>query len=118
MGYSHLTINSIIQKDCDRAGGEIQMKFKIASFTLLVSLVLTACGGDSSNQGNASEEVNTQDIKELVQDYSIGNIKDHSASITSKELIVTDSDESEQTYDLPKDEFFVSIAPYENETHP
>lgn len=64
------------------------------------------------------EEAETADIKELVHDYSIGKIENQSASITSKELIVIDQDGSQQNYDLPKDEFFVSIAPYINETHP
>src|SRR5699024_5715029 len=41
-----------------------------------------------------------------------------SASITSKELIVTEKDDSESVYPLPENEFFVSIAPFINETHP
>src|SRR5699024_9754641 len=41
-----------------------------------------------------------------------------SASITSEELIVTDAKDKETTYDLPEDEFFVSIAPFVQETHP
>lgn len=114
--YSPLLINSIIQKDQECAGGELQVKLKIMTLTLLASLVLTACSSDSTNDGNRSKE--TQNIKDLVQEYSLGNIKDQTASITSSHLIVIDSDESEQTYELPKDEFFVSIAPYENETHP
>lgn len=59
-----------------------------------------------------------QDIKQLVHDYSVGNIKDQSASITSKELIVSEGNVKKLTYDLPKDEFFLSIAPFKEETHP
>ncbi|QVY61999.1 CueP family metal-binding protein [Cytobacillus gottheilii] len=60
----------------------------------------------------------TIDIKELVKDYSTSDMGEDSASITSHDLIVAKSDGSEHSYELPKDEFFVSIAPYINETHP
>ncbi|SOC11564.1 hypothetical protein SAMN05880501_106213 [Ureibacillus xyleni] len=88
------------------------MKNKFVTITLFASVVLAACSGSSEEQ-NAS-----QDIKTLVNDYSIGNLKAESASITSKELIVTNAEGKESTYALPEDEFFVSIAPYINETHP
>nr|WP_153738167.1 CueP family metal-binding protein [Aquibacillus halophilus] len=62
--------------------------------------------------------VDSRNIKQLVSDYSLGSIENQSASITSQELIVTDTDDSESIYDLPEDEFFVSIAPYVDKTHP
>lgn len=74
-------------------------------------IILAAC-----NNGVANEEV--QDIKGMVRDYSNGSYNDVSAIITSNELIVTDSENNKTTYDLPKDEFFVSIAPFVNTTHP
>src|SRR5690625_7043516 len=80
---------------------------------LLASVLLVAC-----NNEIISEEGSTEDIKELVHEYSIGDIKNETASITSEELIITNNDESETVYPLPEDEFFVSIAPYINETHP
>ncbi|MFD1851524.1 CueP family metal-binding protein [Oceanobacillus bengalensis] len=70
------------------------------------------------NTSNAPEVVEATDIKERVQDYSEGNSTSESASITSEQLIVTDSDENETTYELPEEEFFVSIAPFEETTHP
>lgn|SRR5690625_1594838 len=82
-------------------------------FMLLASVLLVACSNDG-----ISEEGSTEDIKGLVHEYSVGDIKDETASITSEELIVTNSDESETVYPLPNDEFFVSIAPFINETHP
>lgn len=95
------------------------MKFKILAVSLLASIVLAACGGgESANEGNATKENETPNIKELVNDYSVGNIEDQTASITSQELIVTDSNGKETAYNLPEEEFFVSIAPYVNETHP
>lgn len=80
---------------------------------LLTSVLLVACSDDS-----ISKEGYTEDIRGLVHEYSVGDIKDETASITSEELIVTNSDESETFYPLPEDEFFVSIAPFINETHP
>lgn len=90
------------------------MKLKITMLTLLVAIVLVAC---SSNEKNLTKENETQNIKELVHEYSIGNIKNQSASITSRQLVVTDK-KNKLVYDLPGDEFFVSIAPYIDQTHP
>lgn len=83
-------------------------------FMLLAAvLFVVACSNES-----IPEEGSTEDVKELVHEYSVGDIKDETASITSEELIVTNSDEKETIYSLPEDEFFVSIAPFINETHP
>ena len=70
------------------------------------------------NETNDSQKTNPVDVKQLVQEYSGNKTKSESASITSKELIVTDNSGRETTYSLPQDEFFVSIAPYINQTHP
>lgn len=88
------------------------MKIKLSIMLALVSVLFVAC----SNGDEASNATET-DIKDLVHDYSVGNIAAASASITSSELIVTDENQKETTYDLPEDEFFVSIAPFLNETH-
>lgn len=79
---------------------------------LLLIFVLAAC---SSNDSTNDKEI--KDIKEMVHDYSVGSFEDVSASITSHELIVTDSNKKETKYELPSDEFFVSIAPFVTETH-
>lgn len=63
-------------------------------------------------------ENEAQSMEELVHDYSVGNISAPNASITSHQLIVTEEDDNESTYELPEDEFFVSIAPYIEDTHP
>ncbi|CAM3908005.1 hypothetical protein D1970_11190 [Mesobacillus zeae] len=94
------------------------MKLRGLAVTLLTAVTLAACGGGSTNEDNASKDHDTKNVKELVQDYSSGNKKAESASITSEQLLVKDSDGNKHEYDLPKDEFFVSIAPYVNETHP
>ncbi len=91
------------------------MKIKLVLAASLISMALAGCGQADSKDDAASE---TEDIKALVKDYSVGNIKTGSASITSEQLIVKESDAEELSYDLPEEEFFVSIAPYANETHP
>ncbi|MGP4072739.1 CueP family metal-binding protein [Piscibacillus sp. B03] len=88
------------------------MKLKLLLTTFLISVVLVGCGQD--------EEATTgdMDVKEVVNDYSTDEITEGSASITAEELIIQDENGQEKTYDLPKDEFFVSIAPFVNQTHP
>jgi len=89
------------------------VKFKLSMIMLLASITLVACTNE-----NISEEDYTEDIKELVHEYSVGDITDETASITSEELIITDSNERKVVIPLPEDEFFVSVAPFINETHP
>ena len=89
------------------------MKNGILAVVGLLSISLLI-GCNSEEQSN--NEV--QDIREMVQEYSASSNEGVSASITSNDLIVKDEDDKEKTYDLPEEEFFVSIAPYVNETHP
>lgn len=67
---------------------------------------------------NNSDITEAEDIRKLVNDYSLGKIEGHAASIDSHQLKVTKSDESQVIYDYSKEDFFVSIAPYEFQTHP
>jgi ABC-type Fe3+-hydroxamate transport system substrate-binding protein len=94
------------------------MKIKLFTALLLASSLLTACGEDSPDQTTSVKETQPSDVKEMVRDLSARELKAEGASITSKQLIVTDKAGKETTYELPADEFFVSIAPYNNETHP
>lgn len=94
------------------------MKRKVFAVTGLVAFALGAYLFVVSDEGNEPKEREVQNIKQLVHDYSVGNMEDQSASITSQQLIVTDSKKNELTYNLPKDDFFVSIAPYVEKTHP
>lgn len=73
-------------------------------------LILGACSNNDTKT--------TVDIKQLVNEYSVGSFEEVSASITSHELIVTEEDEEVTSYELPEEEFFVSIAPYVEKTHP
>lgn len=91
------------------------LKLKILGIAFLAAGLLTACNG---GEQSAEPEKQQQDIKELVSDYSTGEIKGHNASITSHELTIADSEGDKQVYDISEEDFFVSIAPYENQTHP
>lgn len=90
------------------------MRFKVVFLSLFAVMLLAACGSDDS----AKETEEPTDIKEIVNDYSVGTFENETASITSTELIVTDENDEEKVYPLPEDEFFVSIAPFVDETHP
>lgn len=94
------------------------MRLKIIAVILLIPIFLVACNGTSTEEETRPKDNEAMDIKELVQHYSEGNITDESAYITSTQLIIIESDDNEIVYDLPEDEFFVSIAPFINETHP
>ncbi|MEF2965735.1 CueP family metal-binding protein [Paenibacillus sp. M1] len=79
-----------------------------------VGTYFIAGGGEETKP----QSENAQNIKQLVQDYSAGSVAAQSASITSEQLIVKDGNSKTLTYDLPQDEFFLSIAPYIENTHP
>lgn len=89
------------------------MKVKMIAVLVLVMVIFVGC-----SNGDGNNEMGTAEIKEMVQDYTVGNLEAASASITSSELIVTDENQAQTTYELPEDEFFVSIAPFITETHP
>lgn len=85
---------------------------------LTVGVLLLAACHESAGQSESSAEQNGEDIVQLVHEYSTGDFEDVSASITSNELIVTNADGEEKIYELPENQFFLSIAPYIDETHP
>ncbi|MGZ9585786.1 CueP family metal-binding protein [Paenibacillus marinisediminis] len=94
------------------------MKKLIIGVTGVVVVALGAYLFTASVGQEGTSKVASSDIKQMVQDFSSGNSTAKTASITSKELKVVQQDPKETTYALPDDEFFVSIAPYVNETHP
>lgn len=85
------------------------MKMKMIVFLIFASILFVGCSNENSE---------ATDIKKLVDDYTVGNIKAESASITSSELLIKDENQKEIIHDLPEDEFFVSVAPFINQTHP
>ncbi|ASK62245.1 hypothetical protein CFK37_08765 [Virgibacillus phasianinus] len=93
------------------------MKLKVIFVLFFLSLVLVACS-NSADKGNTSETEHAENIKKLVHGYSTGKLEAKSASITPQELTVVDANENEKVYKLTGEKFFVSIAPYVNQTHP
>jgi hypothetical protein len=83
-----------------------------------MSAFLVGCGQEGSKDETSLNEKEVENVRKLVSDYSSTKPTNESASITSQELIVKKSDGNELAYDLSKEDFFVSIAPYVNETHP
>ncbi|MFD1776094.1 CueP family metal-binding protein [Paenibacillus rhizophilus] len=94
------------------------MRRKILITAALIAVVLGTyvIAGGAKTKETANQTVPS--IKQLVNDYSSGNLDAKSASITSHELTVTADNNDKSTYSLPDNEFFVSIAPYVNKTHP
>lgn len=88
----------------------------LAAVTASASLLLSGCADEKQDKGGTAQSA--VEIKQMVNDFSTDKLSAESASITSHQLIVSNSNQSQKTYDLPKDEFFVSIAPYINGTHP
>lgn len=101
------------------------MKLKVFVLSMLVAMTLAGCNeasNEASNEtssgaGASSSENENIDIKELVYNLSMRNITDQSAVILQDQLIV-EEDGTETIYDLTEEDFFVSIAPYINTTHP
>lgn len=91
---------------------------RLKTIAIVVFAMAFFVGCSSNNENNEAKNINTTDMKELVHGYTVGTLEAASASITSAELIVTDENQTETTYELPDDEFFVSIAPFMKDTHP
>lgn len=84
-------------------------KIKALIPILLVSLVV---GCQTVNA------ISDEEIKELVHYYGTEDTSGETAYTTSEHLIIVKDDDNEIRHKMPKDEFFVSIAPYINKTHP
>lgn len=86
----------------------------LSTLAITVSLgiiIMTGCSNVNSYRNEAAN------IKQLVNDYNTRTLTADIVSVTSHQLIVTDEG-SKKTFNLPEDEFYVSIAPYVNQTHP
>lgn len=90
------------------------MKSKLSFLILLAAVLLVACMKNDS----LTNQQNDDQIKALVHGYSISSQSEEDVSITGTELIVTKPDGQEMIYQLPEEDFFVSIAPFLNHTHP
>lgn len=97
------------------------MNKKLPLLAGAVVLVLGAGSYMALHRDNGSAAPAGKDapnIKQIVEDYTQRKASAKSASITSRELTVTGEDNQSVVYNLPADEFFVSVAPYIGKTHP
>lgn len=84
-----------------------------AAIVAVAGIMLWPAGDEGS-----APAVEAANIKQLVADYSSRSLTAESASIDSRTLAVTGTGNKVTSYELPEDEFFVSIAPYIDQTHP
>lgn len=96
----------------------MKMKTFTVIITIFFTLFLTSCSNDLTQDEPKTEEITVSHLKEMVHTYSVEEIVNETATITSTHLILNKQNGEEEIYALPEDEFFVSIAPFINETHP
>lgn len=89
-----------------------------AGLAVVIGLGTYLYAENNARESAGPSPADTQTLKQLVHDYSSRSITAESASISSTQLIVKESSGKSAAYSLPGDEFFVSIAPYVNKTHP
>ncbi|ETT53525.1 CueP family metal-binding protein [Paenibacillus sp. FSL P4-0338] len=98
------------------------MNNKIVAGTCAViaalGIYLYSGSGERKTTEVATTPGSSQDIKQMVADFSSRTLTAESASITSTQLIVESGGSNEAVYRLPEDEFFLSVAPYVQNTHP
>ncbi|WP_020619303.1 CueP family metal-binding protein [Paenibacillus daejeonensis] len=58
------------------------------------------------------------DVKQVVEQLSSGILPARSASIDARQLTLISGDDAQNVFALPAESFFVSIAPYLQDTHP
>ncbi|WP_025718363.1 CueP family metal-binding protein [Paenibacillus sp. 1-18] len=88
----------------------------IATGLVVVAIGTYLIAGNAQREEAGNQGVSN--IKQLVHDFSTRKATAQSASITSSQLSVSEDATTTKTYDLPANEFFVSIAPYTEQTHP
>lgn len=94
------------------------MKLRVIITLFLSVFFIVGCSNTNINNNETKQSPETNDVKELIAKYSGDFTTEESASVTGTELIITDETGKENSYPLPEDEFFVSIAPFKDITHP
>ena len=109
--------SSIIINQNER-GDELQLRKGILIAALFITVVGLGIYLVADNMLKKAGPPESTNVKELVYDISTGKVETKSASINATQLVVTDKDDQTKTYTLPEEEFFLSIAPYIEQTHP
>lgn len=91
--------------------------FIVLGFAVL-ALGLFWLAATQESKSNKSSVLATDDLKQKVQAIGSGELPARSASIDARQLTLVADDDTQTRFALPEDEFFVSIAPYLEHTHP
>ncbi|MDF2938357.1 MAG: hypothetical protein K0Q90_3730 [Paenibacillaceae bacterium] len=86
------------------------------SWILLVLVFAAACSG-KSDPAAAPAASSGENIKQVVEDFSSAKRTAKSVSAKTSELLVVENDGTQKTYPMPKNEFYLSIAPFVEHTH-
>ncbi|TFE04028.1 CueP family metal-binding protein [Jeotgalibacillus salarius] len=92
------------------------MNLKSLLALLFISVLLVGCSSEGSDKASSVDD-DSLNIKELVNDFSTREVGAEQASITGETLTITEDDGNEKTHDVTSEDFFVSIAPYVEQTH-
>lgn len=97
----------------------LQRLLAAAAAGAALAALSTGCAAQNHTPETANRQAaEGQDVIQLVERLSLGELPAASASITSGQLTIVDAEGASRAYALPEDRFFVSIAPYTHETHP
>src|SRR5699024_9825188 len=94
------------------------MKRRLIIPLFLLIFTLASCKNPVESINDATGDEVDEEILELIEEYNGNREATESASVTATHLIITDENEEETVYPMPEDNFFVSIAPYKERTHP
>lgn len=86
------------------------------SWILLVLVFAAACSGKSGPAADSTSPAD-KNVKQIVEEFSLAKRTAKSVSAKSSELLVLENDGTQKTYPMPKNEFYLSIAPFVENTH-
>ena len=114
----------------------IRRSLTAAAIAAIAAVVLSACSATAEAPSGAPEGAGVKVVDEaLLSDLGLAGLDaraivdrldaqplaerpdDYSASVRPDTLVITDASQRETTLPMPADEFYVSIAPYETQTH-
>ena len=107
------------------ARSPLRSKSLIAVVATVGALLLTACSSGTATSPDpnvlAAHQLDGLDGRELIERLDTLPVDERpdglTASVRPDAVLVSDDDGAEATVPLPKDEFYVSVAPYVDRTH-
>lgn len=87
------------------------------SWILLVLVFAAACSSGKGDPAAAPVSSNGDKTKQMIEEFSSAQRTAKSVSAKTNELVVLENDGSQTTYPMPKDEYYLSIAPFVEHTH-